>query len=317
MRFALSSRTTFRAMSTASHIIDTQSYTNKCIEAYRKIVSANPKIDADHSVLHVITVANTGRAALTEFLKTRTYLPEELLTSIYIPDDVVLRTDTACLLHEVGDTKFADEKSKPKEELISEILDEVFICYPSYTPEMKNDIINMIDYCTSSKWGDRMPENVKIYQLIPRWADRLEATGIIGIARALLYGYSKITKNYPLCEPTDPYPTTLEELVNFASSERYLAYSKGKPSTGTFGHFFDKLLHINGINVPISYLKNSLNNGQTIIQQFVLDFTNKNNKKYNIDWVCDNLDPVKYSAEILQLREMQKHLRALNNPKWA
>lgn len=63
-------------------------------------------------------------------------------------------------------------------------------------------------------------------------ADRLDAIGAIGIARAFTFGGSK---NRPLHDPSCPVPTTLERLTK----DQYVK----RPSNGaTLQHFYEKLL---------------------------------------------------------------------------
>ena len=116
----------------------------------------------------------------------------------------------------MGDNKFKDGQIKEtKKQVLTPVLDRVFQDYPEYSEEMREDIINMVDYCGAATWGDRIPPDSKLYQLITRWADRLEATGIIGLIRTMTFSYIK-RATYPLCRDEDEFPTTLEELENFA-----------------------------------------------------------------------------------------------------
>lgn len=113
--------------------------------------------------------------------------------SLKYPEDVALRVMVASLFHEIGDKKLRanNQKEMTKEELISQALDEALSDYELYSEDMKEDIISQIDLSSASKWGDRVPEGTKLYQLIVRWADRFEASGAIGVARCLTYGHSK------------------------------------------------------------------------------------------------------------------------------
>jgi len=195
------------------NIPSNEEYKIRCAEAYRKIEEENPKIDAGHSVNHVKMVENLTSEALGELLEMiyngvhrgksnsdlTSWLANHPIESLNTPQDVNLRVSVASLLHEVGDRKTIKDGSKtPKADIIAVILNEIFNDYPYYSEEMADDIINMVDLCSASKWGDRIPEETKLYQLLPRWADRQEATGMIGIIRCLLYSFSKMDKGFQL-----------------------------------------------------------------------------------------------------------------------
>jgi len=295
-------------------------YLDRCVNEYRKIVENNPKIDAGHSVNHVKKVEDLTRRALQEFLgmdsnheSIQMWLMDHPRESLEVSVDVTLRVAIASLLHEVGDAKTVlDGAVRPKAEIISEVLNRVMADYPSYSDEMRLDIINMIDLCSASKWGDRIPDGTKLYQLLPRWADRQEATGVIGIVRCLTYSYVKRNKGYPLCQNGDHFPTTQKELERVAPYSRWVAYSNGVNSVSGWEHLQDKIRHINGSDVPIPCLKKVLNDGQAFVDRFILDFTNVYGKKFDMNWIIERVDPIIYNVEIKQLREMQTVLRNEN-----
>jgi uncharacterized protein len=99
----------------------------------------------------------------------------------------------------------------------------------------------MVNIVSSSKNGDTIPDDVvgQEWQLIPRYADRLEAIGVIGIERCYTY---TMKKKMPLFLPTSPKPKTEEELWQFASEERYKAYNGN--SASMIDHYYDKLLRL-------------------------------------------------------------------------
>jgi hypothetical protein len=292
-----------------------------CVTAYHDIVKADPKIDAGHSVNHVKKVEQLARKAVYEFVfqvrknkdeTIQTHIKEKYdgdISCLDVPDDVIIRIMIATLLHEVGDTKFQDKKVKTKVELILEILNTVLKEYSDDTEEMRQDIVSMIDYCSASTWGNRIPENSKIYQLIPRFCDRYEATGWIGIARTMTYSYVK-RAIYPLVLDDDEFPTSIVELEKMAPTCRWLKYSSGKKASASgFSHYLDKIVHISGDDVPIPSLQTTLNEAQQIVKQFIVDFTIVHNKQFDIDLIVKNLDQDIYNVEIAQLKEMQKVMK--------
>ena len=290
---------------------------DRCVEQYHAIVSSNPAIDAGHSVNHVKKVEQLTYHGLTQFLELRVNPTNDLkdwITVAYngdascldVPADVGLRVMAASLLHEVGDSKFNGLVKIPKAEIITLVLQNVFHDYPKFSHEFTTDIINMIEWAGAATWGNRIPEGSKIYQLIVRFGDRVEATGIIGIVRTMTFSYVK-RATYPLVREEDDFPTSFDELEKMAPQARWDHYSTyKKPSISGFSHYLDKIVHISGKDVPIPYLRDILNDGQKIVKQFVIDFTIVHGKKFNIDWILDRIDPVLYNVEVKQLKEMRE-----------
>ena len=299
------------------------------VDVYREIVrKSKTEIDAGHDVNHVTKVEELAFRAMVQYANSEikfddlmnwvnTYNKRDKLCLLQA-GDVLLRVMVATLFHEVGDSKFADGKlDKTKKQLVFEAIDRILPDYSGNTDEFKTDIYNMIDYCGAATWGDRIPENVRIYQLIPRWSDRLEATGVIGIARTITFSYSKRKSGYPLCRDEDEFPTSLDELEKMAPESRWLDYSShNKKSISGFSHYLDKIVHISGKDVPIPVLRDALNEGQKIVKQFVVDFTVVNDKRFDIDWLVDELSKFKvYTVEIAQLRKLQREW-PLEGCKW-
>jgi sugar phosphate isomerase/epimerase len=112
----------------------------------------------------------------------------------------------------------------------------------------------------------------------------------------------------------DDFPTDLNKLNEIAPYSRFEEYSKGKPSLSAFSHLMDKIRHINGIDIPILCLKNIMNEGQILIDKFIIDFTVVNEKKIDIDWVISLLDEHSYDKEILELTKIRDLLRVEKCP---
>lgn len=276
-------------------------YAERCINLYKKIC-INNKMDVGHDVEHVIKVAKTGNDALEEYIAMK---PGPL------PNNIKLRINMACLLHEIGDKKFYDVTQCDTYTYRKQIISEILHDYDRFTKELCDDIILMIDLCSARKWGNKYPSNINVYHLIPRWSDRLEATGYIGIARCLLYSFNK---NNLLCQDTDNFPTTLQELNTIAPRSRFDTYTlRNGISVDAWEHFQDKVRHIDGFGVPIKSLKKKLDIGKTIIDKFILDFV-ANNKKYDIEWLISKCEK-DYANIVNELRIMSTILKSANN-KW-
>ena len=128
----------------------------------------------------------------------------------------------AALLHDVADSKFnkGDETLGPKlarKFLLGENVDSVII----------EKVVSIIENCSYRKSLDgNISYNTKELQIVQD-ADRLDAIGAIGIARAFSYGGFKMR---PFYDPDIPP-------IEYGSSEEY------KSSTApTINHFYEKLL---------------------------------------------------------------------------
>jgi sugar phosphate isomerase/epimerase len=103
-------------------------------------------------------------------------------------------------------------------------------------------------------------------------------------------------------------------LNEIAPYSRFEEYSKGKQSPSAFSHLMDKIRHVNGKDIPIMCLKNIMNEGQILIDKFIIDFTVVNEKKIDIDSIIDMLDTHSYDKEILELIKIRDLLRSEKCP---
>lgn len=268
---------------------------DKAVRIHHDQAKKNPKIDPGHEVGHVLNVFVHGMMALHELTTSE---PSQELDrkwiklyedNRYLPQHLMrysqLIVGVACLLHESGDDKFkAPDDIRTSYDrryaAITESLNELPEDMKSH--EIIETISKMIDYCSASKWGDTYPEGTYFIQLIPRFADRAEATGIIGIVRTMLYGFSVI-KTQAWVNNDDRFPTTHDELKRLAPYESYLKYveSKGK-SKSTWEHLMDKIIHLNANDCPIQYIRDIFTEGSDYVEKYILDFTNVDGKKWNI-----------------------------------
>lgn len=161
----------------------------------------------------------------------------------HLEGKVLLSIELASLLHDVGDHKFVrDVKEGYWEEYF-------FLKYFKLdTIDSMNEIyelvMTMINLVSCSRSGDLYNGN-ETWLYIPRYCDRLESIGEIGVQRTLIY--SKYT-NRPMYDDTTKMVFNLKELKEVATNDRYQKYiSTGKPvySNTTIDHFYDKILHIN------------------------------------------------------------------------
>lgn len=149
----------------------------------------------------------------------------------------------AAYLHEVDDRKLTKTSDYENAREILSILNEK---YPDkFDPAL---VIKIIDLVSCSKNGNNVPEGTPVWMLFVRAADRMEAIGKIGAKRCV--EYSKRVGD-PLYTPETPLSLDHEEILSFATPERFNRYVyEGGKSVSIIDHFYDKLLHLNRVNLP-------------------------------------------------------------------
>lgn len=127
------------------------------------------------------------------------------------------------------------------------------------------NILYMISLVGCSTNGNNVPieiiQSKSYHLLIPRWSDRLEAIGPMGVIRCYQYAIEQQQKYQKehlgggdddgqqrsfLFSEHSPRPQSIEEIWKIATPERFEMYqvSGGKSSTDMISHYYDKLLHI-------------------------------------------------------------------------
>jgi uncharacterized protein len=202
------------------------------------IILSTHNVCSSHGITHAIAVMNhaenalnQAENALNQAENTLNQAENTLNQTTFKFDEKIKRcVKLAALLHDADDRKFFPNNQNY--ENLRQILDDL----PSDEIDL---IIKMISLVSSSKNGDRIPEDAikNEWLLYPRYADRLEAIGIIGIERCFQYA---LTSKNPLYISTTPYVTTEEELWKVASIERYNRYTGYSDSM--IDHYYDKLL---------------------------------------------------------------------------
>jgi uncharacterized protein len=166
----------------------------------------------------------------------------------------------AALLHDADDSKFFGTHTN-NENLRSVLGDK--------SEEFVNQVVKMVEWVSSSKNGDTIPEEAigKDWLLVPRYADRIEAIGMIGVERCFTY---TLNKGHPLFTEKTPKPKTEEELWQFATEARYRSYSGN--STSMIDHFYDKLLRLSVYPISNSYFEEQCRKRIAPLIEFVLKF---------------------------------------------
>lgn len=215
------------------------------------IIFKRANIDSSHGINHAIAVLNHAKKALE-----LSDLPENVKENILL----------AALLHDGDDKKYFDHLDYENAVYILKELNKD-------VPDQKS-IIKMISLVSCSENGNLQTDNE--YELYPRYADRLEALGKIGIARCYLYNKHLETLGTlrPLFTETTPRAKNMKELYEIATIDRYQNYvnKKGRVGTSTFiDHFYDKLLHFKDFGTN-PYFCDKSRKRLRIIQDFVIDF---------------------------------------------
>jgi uncharacterized protein len=129
--------------------------------------------------------------------------------------------ELAVLLHDVGDRKVI------KQEEDDYSIAENFLKKQKVSAEVIEHVMFIIQNMSFSKSLNSKKENVSKEFYIVQDADRLDAIGAIGVARAFVYGGSKGRPMYD--------PTKKAQKINTTKSYRKL-------NSSTFHHFEEKLL---------------------------------------------------------------------------
>ena len=253
-------------------------YLDTFIKDYNGKTMSN-QIDESHGITHMTMVLKHATEALNNW------------TGRPIDEKEIFKVRLAALLHDIDDSKYFDNNHY---ENAKYILDQVDKDSNILSEKDKNDIIQMIEWVSSSKNGDRIPPEAvgKEYLLYPRYADRLEALGIIGLERTLHYTLNKAQKEGKYDNKNNifltEYPETLfikkgdvlvdtkratdlEDLYNnIATLERYQSYSKGSKSM--MDHFYDKLLRLGKYPIDNVYFNAETQKRQGPLEDIALEF---------------------------------------------
>ena len=201
-----------------------------------------------HGIEHAIAVYNHAQKAIIE---------EKSISQLE-----KMAVLMASLLHDADDRKFFPNNLN--NENTRDILkgkSDTFI----------NLVTTMINLVSSVQNKDNIPLNVKnnLWMLIPRYSDRLEAIGEIGIIRC--YQYNN-TIQRPLFTEKTPFAKTKYEIDTIATQERYNNYVGNSESM--IDHYYDKILRSHLFPINNNYLLNEATLRQEYIINFIIKFGN-------------------------------------------
>jgi uncharacterized protein len=192
----------------------------------RQFFEDNPQIQSSHGWQHAYAVFQHACRAVACHNPTIS-----VTTAMEIP--------VAALLHDVDDHKYFPENVNfENAQMILKAAAEI-------SDDSAKSILYMISLVSCSRNGNSIPchilEHNSFHLLIPRWSDRVEAVGKIGVVRCYQYNNEH---GQPFCSPNSPKPTTIEELWKLATPERFEKYQQTGHSDDMISHYYDKLLHV-------------------------------------------------------------------------
>ncbi len=175
----------------------------------------------------------------------------------------------AALLHEVDDRKLYNTTDYANaRKLLSD-------CMIDHEP-----IIMMISLVSCS--GNRNESDHPSWMLVPRWCDRLEALGNIGIYRCYMY---TLSQNRPLSTPETPIAHDRIELFQIATAERFANYTG--VSSSMLDHYYDKLLHLN-VSTGNKYIDEMMTARLEIMIDYCINWTPEKIFSYKFDEISSD-----------------------------
>ncbi len=214
----------------------------------------------------------------------------------------------AALLHDADDNKFFPNRGNQNTHYV---LEQV-----QCSQETAKLVIRMISLVSCSK--NRNEHVEPGWLLIPRFADRLEAMGAMGVIRCYLYS---LHSKRPLSLDTTPKACTLLELERIVLNERFAKYSG--TSQSMMDHFYDKLLHLSKMDTKNLYIQKEAITRHKVLTEFCLEFgrTGKVNKEQIHTWMClitpnlckiHGINITKYLEKIDNLPETESVIKPFN-----
>ena len=191
-------------------------------------------VPSHHGIEHALAVLNHMNKALHE----NEYKINDRFFHLY----EILALQLAALLHDADDRKYFDSSDNFNNAI--NIINLILPIDFDNKDFILTFTIESISYVSASKNGNDIPNRAIEYPelLWPRYCDRLEAIGKIGVQRTIDYNYEI---NEPLFTDDTPRAKTYDDVIQFATPDRFIKYKKsGGHSDSAIDHFYDKLLHI-------------------------------------------------------------------------
>lgn len=217
--------------------------------------------DPAHDLAHSLHV---GEHAIRACTQEDSIDGQEL---VYTPDQSFYII-CAALLHEVDDRKLYNTVNYSNaRKLLSD-------CMIDHDPIIQ--LISLVS-CSSNRNDSDHPS----WMLVPRWCDRLEAIGIIGIYRCYMY---TLSQNRPLSTVDTPVAQNKYELFQIATPERFANYTG--TSKSMLDHYYDKLLHLS-IETGNQYIDSVMQERMEIMIDYCIAWYPEKIFNYDFDDVTD------------------------------
>eukprot|EP01013_Petalomonas_cantuscygni_P032901 TRINITY_DN59628_c0_g1_i1.p1 TRINITY_DN59628_c0_g1~~TRINITY_DN59628_c0_g1_i1.p1 ORF type:complete len:320 (+),score=22.78 TRINITY_DN59628_c0_g1_i1:53-961(+) len=213
-------------------VIDASDAINSAVVLLSRLFSQpNCRGDAGHGVDHAIAVLAHVDAAI----KAGDPLSEKQRDAVRL----------AALLHDADDRKLFP-RSREEQAALQTPYPNASAIVEAFRPgddDLRSLVLRMIGLVSCSGNGNDVGDTTsrESWLLWPRWADRLEAIGAIGVHRCV--AYSNHRQRY-FALPSTPRATSEEALREVCTPELFASYVATGRSLSTLDHFYDKLLHL-------------------------------------------------------------------------
>lgn len=222
---------------------DAQTYINHVCQLFA--------VDETHALNHAINVMEHLKKAITN--DTIYHLNSQTQTDLLLTG----------LLHDLDDHKYFPQNSQNASDFLKQYV----------IPERTQNILRWISYVSTSKNGNSIPTEAieHPWVLWPRYCDRIEAVGIVGVQRVFEYSHSR---GIPDRVADTPRATTYEEVMSYVTPERLRKYIENNGvSASTIDHIYDKLLHICDVETHSPYINQQLSTGKQALVNVCLGRT--------------------------------------------
>lgn len=211
----------------------------------------------------------------------------------------------AAILHDADDKKLISiqisklEQLEQTDEILNQIADLKRGDFPKarqflkdlmfYSEEDIELVIEMISYVSFASNANTIPSRAVQfpYLLIPRYADRIEALGYIGVLRTLQFSQTVGTPLF-VESTAKPVDSSAEAIFELVTDDRLDNYQRLGCSASVIDHFYDKMLHISkGVPTSNAHFKRVLDGANEPFFEFIRAYCEGNleqhiKEKYNM-----------------------------------
>jgi len=223
-------------------LFEAQKYVSQICQTYQ--------IDDTHGLGHALKVMNHIKLCLLDDVIY--HLDQQTQNELLITG----------LLHDIDDHKYCPPNTHNAEDFLT------IHCQPATVQR----ILRWISYVSTSHNGNDIPAEALEYPWVlwPRYCDRIEAVGLIGITRLLEYSHQYGIVDYL---ETTPRAQTYEEVMSLVTPERFEQYRHNNGvSVSSIDHIYDKLLHICDVKTDSPYIDHQLSLGKQVLVDICINY---------------------------------------------